>query len=77
MDLNERAKLRASQERKLQHAKSTLAELIRQHMPGDIGERETAELHMMCQRLFLLIKHQHVIDRSYAEHKVALLDGDY
>ena len=69
-ELNDRKKLRASQERKLQHAVSTISELIRLHMPGDLGERETAELYMMAQRLFLLIKHQHVKDRDYAQYRV-------
>ena len=75
MDLNERAKLRASQQRKLDHACDVIRFLIKEHMPGDIGEREAAELHMMKTRLELLIKHQHVIDRSYAEVKIEA--GDY
>jgi hypothetical protein len=77
---HERAKLRASQERKLQHATSVISELIRLHMPGDIGEREQAELHMMSQRLFILIKHQHVKDREYATEKmdkIWLEEGSY
>jgi hypothetical protein len=77
--LNERAKLRASQERKLLHACEVIEELIKLHMPGDIGEREVAELSMMRSRLAILIKHQHVKDREYAEQKidVALIEGDY
>lgn len=75
MNLNERTKLRASQQRKLDHACEVIDALIHLHMPGDLGEREAAELHMMKTRLTLLIKHQHVIDRQYAESKIQLIEG--
>lgn len=81
MNLNERNKLRTSQQRRLDHACEVVDELIKAHMPGNLGERESAELHMMKTRLTLLIKHQHVIDRQYAEQKVSKLwerlEGEY
>jgi hypothetical protein len=64
--LKDRAKLRASQERRLDHACMVIEGLITLHMPGTLGEREIAELSMMKSRLSILIKHQHVKDREYA-----------
>lgn len=78
--LHERAKLRASQQRKLDHACEVIEGLIKLHMPGDIGEREIAELAMMRSRLTILIKHQHVKDREYAGQKmdkIWLEEGSY
>lgn len=67
----ERAKIRLNQQRKLDHACEVIEQLIKTHMPGDLGEREAAELHMMKVRLTALIKHQHVINREYAQEKIA------
>lgn len=74
--LTERARLRGSQKRKLDHACANIRELIRLHMPGDIGEREMAELHMLHMKLDLLIKNQHIIDPEYREAKTNI-EGDY
>jgi hypothetical protein len=68
--LKDRAKLRASQERRLDHACMVIEGLITLHMPGTLGEREIAELSMMKSRLSILIKHQHVKDREYAGEKM-------
>lgn len=75
--LSERTKLRASQQRKLDHACEVIGELIRLHMPHDLAEREAAELHMMKMRLTTLIKHQHVKDRRIADARIADEIGDY
>lgn len=70
--LTDRAKLRASQQRKLDHACDVIEDLIRTHMPDEIGDRETAELAMMKARLTLLIKHQHVIDREVVARRMEI-----
>lgn len=73
--LHERAKLRASQQRKLDHACNNIEELIKLHMPGDLGEREAAELYMMKARLTALIKHQHIINPTYREARILEDEG--
>jgi hypothetical protein len=69
-DLNDRTKLRASQQRKLEHACGVIEELIGLHMPDDLAEREVAELSMVKMRLMVLIRHQHVKDREVAEARI-------
>lgn len=68
--LSDRAKLRANEQRRLDHACEVLDSLIDTHMPDDIGEREKAEVHMMKMRLTQLIKHQHVKDREIASKRI-------
>lgn len=79
-DLHDRAKLRASQERKLVHACDVIRALIKQHMPGDFGEHEEAELFMMKARLTALIKAQHIINPERREATAVRLEehsGEY
>ena len=77
MNLHERTKLRASQQRRLDHAYEVIEGLIKLHMPGDLGERETSELFMMKTRLTILIKHQHVINREIAMSRVEAAIGTF
>jgi len=75
--LKDRAKLRASQQRRLEHAVNTIEHLIAIHMPGRVGEHETAELRMMELRLLQLIKNQHVINREVAAKRISAEIGEY
>lgn len=73
--LNERAKLRASELRRMEHAFNTLRELVVKH---DLGEVPMAFLHGIAGQLAHRIRNQHISDESYKRHKmqtVAPSDG--
>lgn len=64
--VRERAKLRANEERKVLHAKAVLMQLLEKH---DRDGRDAFELNLLCSRLIVAIKNQHISDESYAEFK--------
>lgn len=65
-DLKERAKLRASQERRATHAYEVLSHLIHQH---NLDERDGAELYAITQRVLHAIKNQHIANKEYASYR--------
>lgn len=65
-DLKERAKLRASEERRTTHAYEVLTELSVKHK---LDERDGAELYAMFQRLLHAIKNQHIANKEYADYR--------
>lgn len=67
-DPKERAKLRASEQRRLDHAYKTLIELMDKHVPN---ERDAADLYALKVRLDHAIKNQHIKDKDYAAYKAA------
>lgn len=76
-DIKERAKLRASEERRAKHAYETLKELAVKH---NLDEVDTHELYSLYFRLVNLIKNQHIRDADYARHKmqrVVVPDNDF
>ena len=71
--LKERAKLRANEERRLDHAYKTFVELMIAHKQN---ERDIADLYSMHARLVTAIKNQHIKDTSYAAYKSAQIDTE-
>lgn len=69
----QRAAVRASEQRRLEHAIETLTSLCNRHDPGQNGERQVAELEGLKQRLTQLIRNQHIIDPEYAAHRALKL----
>ena len=65
-EAQERAKLRANEERRAQHAYATLVELLNKH---NFDERELQELYTIFLRLKYAIQHQHIKDERYAQYK--------
>lgn len=72
-ELQKRAAVRNSEQRRLEHAIETLTELSNKHDPGQNGERQVAELEGLKQRLTQLIRNQHIIDPDYAAHRALKL----
>lgn len=75
-DAHERTKLRASEQRRLDHAYKTMIELMEKHVPD---ERDAADLYAMKLRLETAIKNQHIKDKDYATYKAAqtFITGDF
>lgn len=65
-EAQERAKLRLNEQRRVEHARDTIRELLTKH---DIDERDAFELHLICTRLLHAIKNQHIKDERYAQYK--------
>jgi hypothetical protein len=77
-DLQVRAALRASEERRLDHACNTLIELVNKHAIHDIErEYDCAEINKLQVRLQAAIKNQHVRDRAIAARRITATHGDY
>lgn len=68
-DVQKRALLRSSEQRKLEHAFETLSVLVRKHLNEEQAEREIQELHVLRIKLEFCIKNQHIFDKAYAEYK--------
>lgn len=64
--IQERAALRASEERRLKHAYDVILELMQKHQ---IDEREMHELYSIYTRLSGVIRNQHITDADYRRAK--------
>lgn len=65
-DLKQRASVRVNEQRQLERATTTLERLMRKHgMDGF----ELTDLYILKKRLEWNIRHQHIEDMEYAEHK--------
>lgn len=66
-DLQVRAALRASEERRLDHAYKTFNEMLDKHSVSEREcEHDRATIHILTARLMAAIKNQHVKDRCIA-----------
>ncbi len=72
-EAQERAKLRANEQRRVEHAERAILDLLKKH---NIDEREGFELHMICTRLQHAIKNQHIKDERYAQYKAKFAPSD-
>lgn len=70
-EAQERARLRAAEQRKAEHAYKTLDSLMLQH---HLDERDTAELYAIMCRLAHAIKNQHIKDERYAQYKAKRIE---
>jgi hypothetical protein len=68
-EVQQRAKLRLSEQRRLEHARDTLYSLIDKHFDPQRAEREASELYKLTKLLEHAIKNQHIKDANYAEYK--------
>ena len=70
-NLKDRAKLRASEERRADHAFDVLDELIAKHLSpgGVVKERDLSDVFNLRHRLIQVIKNQHIKDEDYAQYK--------
>lgn len=66
MAIQERTKLRANEQRRVEHAEATLKELIARH---NLDERDAFEIGMICLRLIHAIKNQHLKDNRHERLK--------
>jgi hypothetical protein len=68
-EVQQRAKLRLSEQRRLEHARDTLYSLIDKHFTPEQAERDSSELYKLTKLLEHAIKNQHIKDANYAEYK--------
>ncbi len=73
-EAQDRAKLRANEQRKVEHAQEVIAGLLTRH---NLDERDISELHFICTRLQHAIKNQHIKDERYKEYKAKFGTGDF
>lgn len=65
-EAQERARLRANEERRATAAYATLLSLMKKH---NFDERDEHELYTIILRLKQAIKNQHIKDERYAQYK--------
>lgn len=70
-EAQERAKLRANEQRKVDHAYNTLKDLMLKHR---MDEHDGAELYAIMCRLTHAIQNQHIKDERYAKYKAQRID---
>lgn len=76
--LKERAKLRLSEQRRLDHAYQTFEALCNKH---NADERDSHDLYVLYLKLLNLIRNQHIKDVDYKQYKdfkdESISKGDY
>ena len=72
---DERAKLRASELRRLDHAVDTINTMIAKHETGIEREFDLSELHKLKTRLTELIKNQHLSTHTTNESIIQTAQG--
>lgn len=64
--IQERAAVRASEDRRAKHAYAVLLDLFKRH---GFSERDEYELYALHSRLEMAIRNQHITDERYAAYK--------
>lgn len=74
-EVQQRAAVRANEQRRVEHAIEVLRELVERHATDPIDmELDLQELHMLKVQLLHKIKHQHIKDADYAKFKLKNLE---
>lgn len=81
-EVQQRAALRANEQRRAEHAFEVLKELVTKHGDDPISmELDLQDLHLLKVQLLHKIKNQHIKDERYAKYKATQArlntEGDY
>lgn len=74
-----RAALRASEQRRLEHAYGVFGEMATKHLSNNDAVNEMQRVHQAFMHLSTAIKNQHINDERYKEYRnaVGIVTGEF